>query len=151
MHVRGLMRQHLLNHLMTHCVCRLKTMELMSKEGWSPSIDLWEESGTIFVNIHKVDFEILIGQHDPQRELQTENSFSMYYTDYVGAELVLAQIVQGQHSRPPIKVQSDSHRSTNLRPLYGVLWYLTMLRVGDFGSCLRLVALWHWCLPACVD
>ena len=141
MHVRGLMRQRLLNRLMTHCVCRLKTMELMSKEGWSPSIDLWEESGTIFVNIHKVDFEIVTGQQDAQKELQSETSFSMYYTDYVGAELVLAQIVQGQHSFPLIKVQSDSHGSTNIRPLHGVVLKGTILKVGDDGSCLRLVAL----------
>ena len=129
-------------YLIKQYMCRLKTMELMSREGWSPSIDLWEEPGTTFVNIHKVDFQTATGETDSQGERQSETCFSMYYTDYVGVDHILASNVQGLHCSPPIKVHSHSQTSIDVSPLHSAVLNLRIWMIAFYN------ANWHWRIQA---
>ena len=81
--------------------CRFHTMKLMSEEEYPPSIDLWEQHGTVMSGIKSIDFY----QTNDNKPLNpTDKVFKMYYSPYAGIKAALEAAEKGTYFCPSIQV-----------------------------------------------
>ena len=81
-------------------------MKLMSEAGYAPSIDLWEQQGTVMGDIRSIDFYKTNdkGNREPNSFIAINKVFTMNYTQFAGISAVLEAAEDGTYFCPSNQV-----------------------------------------------
>lgn len=75
-------------------------MNAMSREGWTPKLDLWEDEGTLLDAIVPVTIT----------DQQLGETFTMYHTSAIGHSAILKQLMDIRYTCSVVRSQDGSAR-----------------------------------------